>query len=162
MLEHIIKWGEIMYTIYQVQNGDTLASVASNFGISADNLSNLNGIMVGSVLTPGDFIVVPKVQTENPYFMEYVVKKGDSVYGIAKTNNVSPSHLLRLNGLNDTDVIYPNQKIMIPRRGVSFYITSDDDTLNDLVDFFNVSANELARQNRTIYLTNDQLIVYKK
>lgn len=151
-----------MYTIYQVQNGDTLASVASNFGISADNLSNLNGIMVGSVLTPGDFIVVPKVQTENPYFMEYVVKKGDSVYGIAKTNNVSPSHLLRLNGLNDTDVIYPNQKIMIPRRGVSFYITSDDDTLNDLVDFFNVSANELARQNRTIYLTNDQLIVYKK
>ena len=151
-----------MYTIYQVQNGDTLASVASNFGISADNLSNLNGIMVGSVLTPGDFIVVPKVQTENPYFMEYVVKKGDSVYGIAKTNNVSPSHLLRLNGLNDTDVIYPNQKIMIPRRGLSFYITSDDDTLNDLVDFFNVSANELARQNRTIYLTNDQLIVYKK
>lgn len=151
-----------MYTIYQVQNGDTLASVASNFGISADNLSNLNGIMVGSVLTPGDFIVVPKVQTENPYFMEYVVKKGDSVYGIAKTNNVSPSQLLRLNGLNDTDVIYPNQKIMIPRRGVSFYITSDDDTLNDLVDFFNVSANELARQNRTIYLTNDQLIVYKK
>ena len=151
-----------MYTIYQVQNGDTLASVASNFGISADNLSNLNGIMVGSVLTPGDFIVVPNVQTENPYFMEYVVKKGDSVYGIAKTNNVSPSHLLRLNGLNDTDVIYPNQKIMIPRRGVSFYITSDDDTLNDLVDFFNVSANELARQNRTIYLTNGQLIVYKK
>lgn len=151
-----------MYTIYQVQNGDTLASVASNFGISADNLSNLNGIMVGSVLTPGDFIVVPKVQAENPYFMEYVVKKGDSVYGIAKTNNVSPSHLLRLNGLNDTDVIYPNQKIMIPRRGLSFYITSDDDTLNDLVDFFNVSANELARQNRTIYLTNDQLIVYKK
>ena len=150
-----------MYTIYQVQNGDTLASVASNFGISADNLSNLNGIMVGSVLTPGDFIVVPKVQAENPYFMEYVVKKGDSVYGIAKTNNVSPSHLLRLNGLNDTDVIYPNQKIMIPRRGLSFYITSDDDTLNDLVDFFNVSANELARQNRTIYLTNDQLIVYK-
>ena len=151
-----------MYTIYQVQNGDTLASVASNFGISVNNLSSLNGIMVGSLLNPGDYIVVPKVQNENPYFREYVVKKGDSIYGIARANNISPSQLLRLNGLNDTDIIYPDQKIMLPRNGVSFYITEADDTLNDVTKGLNVSANELARQNGTIYLTNDQLIVYKK
>ena len=151
-----------MYTIYQVQNGDTLASVASNFGISVNNLSSLNGIMVGSLLNPGDYIVVPKAQNENPYFREYVVKKGDSIYGIARANNISPSQLLRLNGLNDTDIIYPDQKIMLPRNGVSFYITESDDTLNDVTKGLNVSANELARQNGTIYLTNDQLIVYKK
>lgn len=151
-----------MYTIYQVKNGDTLASVASNFGISANNLSNLNGIMVGSVLTPGDFIVVPKSQVGNPYFMEYVVKKGDNVYAIAKANNVNPSHLLRLNGLNDTDIIYPGQKIMVPRSGVMFYITGENDTFNDLIRFFGVNANEIARENGTIYLTGDQLIVYKK
>ena len=151
-----------MYTIYQVQNGDTLASVASKFGISVENLSNLNGIMVGSVLNPGDNIVVPKVQMENPYFVEYIVKKGDNVYEIAQANNINPSQLLKLNGLNETDMIYPNQKIMIPRRGVSFYITETDDTLNNVTKRLNVSANELARQNGTIYLTNDQLVVYKK
>lgn len=151
-----------MYTIYQVKNGDTLASVASDFGISVDNLSNLNGIMVGSVLNPGDFIVVPKKQEDNPYFMEYVVKKGDNVYAIAKAINVNPSFLLRLNGLNDSDIIYPGQKIMIPRSGVKFYITAFDDTFNDLVRFFGVDANEIVSQNRIIYLTSDQLIVYKK
>lgn len=151
-----------MYTIYQVQNGDTLASVASKFGISVNNLSSLNGIMVGSLLNPGDYIVVPKVQNENPYFREYVVKKGDSIYEIARANNISPSQLLRLNGLNDTDIIYPDQKIMLPRNGVSFYITEADDTLNDVTKGLNVSANELARQNGTIYLMNDQLLVYKK
>lgn len=151
-----------MYTIYQVQNGDTLASVASKFGISANNLSSINGIMVGSLLNPGEYIVVPKVQNENPYFREYVVKKGDSIYGIARTYNISPSQLLRLNGLNDNDTIYPGQKIMLPRSGVSFYITEEDDTLNDVTKGLNVSANDLARQNGTIYLTNDQLIVYKK
>lgn len=151
-----------MYTIYQVQNGDTLASVASKFGISVNNLSSLNGIMVGSLLNPGDYIVVPKVQSENPYFREYIVKKGDNIYEIARANNISPSQLLRLNGLNDTDIIYPDQKIMLPRNGVSFYITEADDTLNDVTKGLNVSANELARQNGTIYLTNDQLIVYKK
>ena len=151
-----------MYTIYQVKNGDTLASVASNFGTSVNNLSSLNGIMVGSVLSPGDFIVVPKVQMENPYFMEYTVKKGDNIYEISKFYNVSPSQLLKLNGLNETDIIYPNQKIMIPRREVSFYITEMDDTLGKVMRELNVSADELARQNGTIYLTNDQLIVYKK
>ena len=151
-----------MYTIYQVQNGDTLASVASKFGISLDMLSSLNGIMVGSLLNPGDYIVVPKVQSENPYFREYTVKKGDNIYEIARVNNISPSQLLRLNGLNDTDIIYPDQKIMLPRNGVSFYITEADDTLNDVTKGLNVSANELARQNGTIYLMNDQLLVYKK
>ena len=151
-----------MYTIYQVQNGDTLASVASKFGISVNNLSSLNGIMVGSLLNPGDYIVVPKIQNENPYFREYTVKKGDNIYEIARANNISPSQLLRLNGLNDTDIIYPEQKIMLPRNGVSFYITEADDTLNDVTKGLNVSANELARQNGTIYLMNDQLLVYKK
>ena len=51
---------------------------------------------------------------------------------------------------------------MIPRRGVSFYITEMDDTLGKVMRELNVSADELARQNGTIYLTNDQLIVYKK
>lgn len=151
-----------MYTIYQVQNGDTLASVASKFGISAENLSNLNGIMVGSILNPGDYIVVPKVQMENPYFVEYTVKKGDSIYELARRENVDPSQLLKLNGLNETDIIYVGQKIMLPRKGVSFYVTEMDDTLNKVLKRLNISANDLARQNGTIYLTNDQLLVYKK
>ncbi len=151
-----------MYTIYQVQNGDTLASVASKFGISLDMLSSLNGIMVGSVLNPGDYIVVPRMQVENPYFMEYTVKKGDNIYEIAKKFNIDSSQLLRLNGLNDTDIIYPNQIIMIPKNEVRFYITKPDDTLNKVTRELNVSANELARANEIIYLVNDQLLVYKK
>ena len=110
----------------------------------------------------GTFIVVPKVQMENPYFMEYTVKKGDNIYEISKVYNVSSSQLLKLNGLNETDIIYPNQKIMIPRKNVSFYVTGIDDTLDKVMRGLNVSADELARQNGTIYLTNDQLIVYKK
>ena len=162
LIRHIICWGEVMYTIYQVQNGDTLASVASKFGISAENLSNLNGIMVGSILNPGDYIVVPKVRMENPYFVEYIVKKGDSIYELARRENVDPSQLLKLNGLNETDIIYVGQKIMLPRKDVSFYVTEMDDTLNKVLKRLNVSANDLVRQNATIYLTNDQLLVYKK
>ena len=82
---HIIFWGDYMYTIYQVENGDTLASVASKFGTSLDNLSRLNGIMVGSVLKNGDYIVVPRKQMENPYFMEYMVKKVIAFMGLPES-----------------------------------------------------------------------------
>ena len=151
-----------MYSIYQVQSGDTLASVASKFGSSISDLSRLNGIMVGSILTPGEYIVVPKRQMENPYFVNYVVKKGDNIYDIAKKSNINPGQLLRLNGLNETDIIYPDQIILLPRSGVSFYVTENDDTLNNVTNTLKASADELARQNKTIYLMNDQLIVYKK
>lgn len=151
-----------MYSIYQVQSGDTLASVASKFGSSISDLSRLNGIMVGSILAPGEYIVVPKRQMENPYFVNYVVKKGDNIYDIAKKSNINPGQLLRLNGLNETDIIYPDQIILLPRSGVSFYVTENDDTLNNVTNTLKASADELARQNKTIYLMNDQLIVYKK
>lgn len=150
-----------MYTIYQVKQGDTLASVANKFNIPVEMLSSLNGIMVGTILNPGDNIVVPKTE-DNSYFSEYSVQKGDNIYSIARMYNTNPKHLLRLNGLNETDIIYPNQIINVPKQGVTFYVTEDNDTLNNLVDFFKVSANEINNQNKTIYLTNDQLIVYRK
>ena len=151
-----------MYSVYQVQSGDTLASVASEFGVSPEMLSNLNGIMVGSILTPGEVIVVPNKILENPYFREYTVKKGDNIYEITKANNIDFSQLLRLNGLNDTDIIYPGQKIMLPKKDVLFYITLENDTFDDLMKFFKVNADEIVKENGTIYLVNDQLFVHKK
>lgn len=151
-----------MYTIYQVQNGDTLASVASKFGLPINDLSNLNGIMVGTVLNPGDYIVVPRVENDNLYFRKYTIQKGDTIYDIARQYNISPSYLLRLNGLNENDVIYSGETIFIPKDDVSFFITGNDDTLNDVIRSLGASASEIANQNNTIYLSNDQLIVYKK
>ena len=50
-----------MYTIYQVESGDTLASISNKYGIPMNELSSINGIMMGTNLNPGDYIVVPKM-----------------------------------------------------------------------------------------------------
>lgn len=149
-----------MYKIYQVQAGDTLSSIAQKFNILKEDLAILNDISPASILIPSTNIIVPK--TTNPYFTDYIVKSGDNIYKIAKENNTTPSNILRLNGLNETDIIYPNQTITIPKKGTKFYITKQDDTLNSLLVQMEISPNELIKQNPTIYLTNDQLIVYKK
>lgn len=151
-----------MYAIYEVKEGDTLASIASKIGVPIDELSNINGIMVSKILSPGEYIVVPNKTNENLYFKRYNIQKGDTIYDIARRYGINPNDLLRLNGLNNADTIYPDDIIFVPRENVSFYITGMDDTLNGVLKKMNISADELASQNSTIYLTNDQLIIYRK
>ena len=148
-----------MYRIYEVQVGDTLTSVASKLGISPEVLANLNGININTDLNPNSFIVVPK---GTGLFDKYKVQKGDTVYEIAGVYNISPSQLLKLNGLNENDIIYPEQEILIPKSNVGFYVTEDADTISGVALKLNIPYEEIIGQNKTIYLMPDQLIVYKK
>ena len=151
-----------MYSVYKVQEGDTLVSVAQKYGVLASDLSQINGIMVGTVLNPGDYIIVPKMENENIYFSRYTVKDGDTMYSIARKYNIDPKFLLRLNGLNENDIIYVGDSIFVPKEGVKIYITGNDDTLNKVLSSLNISPSDLVNQNSTIYLTNDQLILYRR
>ncbi len=148
-----------MYRIYEVQNGDTLASVASRLGVSPEVLATLNGLNVSAILTPNSYIVVPNGDT---LFDKYIVKKGDTIYEIARRINVAPTQLLKLNGLGENEYIYPEQEILIPKSRTSFYVTGDSDTLNGVIRYLKTTADNIAKQNDTIYLVPDQLIVYKK
>ncbi len=150
-----------MYTIYQVMAGEDLEDVANKAGISVEELMMINGL-TDRKLTPGEYVVIPNQMGENMYFRRYTIEKGDTIYSIAREYNLNPKSLLRLNGLNENDTIYPGDTIFVPREDVVFYITGMDETLNDVSSKMGITPNDMARQNGTVYLTNDQLIVYKK
>ena len=95
---------------------------------------------------------------------EYVVKKGDSLYTIAKKYNVSVDDLLKVNGLTSA-LIYPNQVLIIPltnNGNVYFmeYVVKENDSLNLIADKYNVNINELKNYNNfeKLYLATDQVI----
>ena len=60
------------------------------------------------------------------------------------------------------DYIYPNQEILIPKSGYSYYITKDGDTLDTVSDTFNITQSKLLENNPTIYLLAGQILVKKK
>ena len=151
-----------MYTVYQILEGETLNDIANKVGISVEELVSINGITPNSQIKGGNYVVIPNKSSDNQYFKRYTIKKGDTIYAIARNYGINPSDLLRLNGLNNDDAIYPGDNIFIPKEGVTFYITKMDDTLNEVSRKMNITPNDLARVNPTIYLTNDQLLVYKK
>lgn len=146
-----------MYKVYQVMPGETLDSVAKKLGTTIEKLMELNGNIV---LTPGMNIIVPT--SGNDLFRTHTVKQGDNMYAIAKTYNAKYEDLIKLNGLNKEDYIYPGQELLIPNENVEIYITKEGSTLKDATSSLGADINGLLMQNDTLYLQPDQLIVYKK
>ncbi len=148
-----------MYDKYLIKEGETLEDIASKFNTSVDMILNINDIYSREYLRAGEEIIVPKNQES--YFTYYTVNQGDTLYQIARKYNINPSLLALLNGLNMEDYIYPNQRLIIPKSGYSFYITKDGDTLEIVRDKFNKNLGEILKYNETIYLLPGQLMINK-
>ena len=148
-----------MYDKYLIKEGETLEDIASRFNTSVDMILNINDIYSREYLRAGEEIIVPKNQES--YFTYYTVNQGDSLYQIARKYNINPSLLALLNGLNMEDYIYPNQRLIIPKSGYSFYITKDGDTLEIVRDKFNKNWEDILKYNETIYLLPGQLKINK-
>ena len=148
-----------MYKIYQIEYGDTLDIIANKVNTTVDNLKMINGIDENDIMA-GNLIIVPNNTSE--LFTMYTVKKGDTIYNIAAMYNTDPNTLLKLNGLNKDDYIYPGNELTIPNENVDVYITNENDTVVDVLNNLGVDIMTLARENNKIYVLEDQLMVHKK
>ena len=146
-----------MYNTYVVTNEDTLDSIANKFGITKEIIEQFNGYNLE--LVPGLKLIIPIINSD--YFNYYVIKQGDTVYKIANKYKLNLSLLAQLNGLNESDYIYPNQVLLVPKAGSILYFTTIGDTLNGVAKGLNVDVMDLIEENKNVYLQPEQLIVYK-
>ena len=98
----------------------------------------------------------------NDLYDTYIIKKGDTLFGISKQYNINPELLSLVNGLNMNDYIYENQEILIPKSGYSYYFTKSGDNLNDVLNLFKVNYNDFNKINNKIMLDEGQLFAYKR
>ncbi len=149
-----------MFDKYQIKNGDSILDISKKYNVEKEYLLNLNNIYNEQDLRVGMEIIVPK--TKEKYFDIYTIKSGDTLYKISEKYNINPELLANMNGLNMTDYIYPNQELIIPKSGYSYYITNEGDTLSLVASRFNTNINKLLEENDTIYLLGGQLLVSKR
>lgn len=83
---------------YIVQSGDTLYSIARKFNTNVNELIRLNNLS-GTALRVGQILKLPST-TETTQTI-YTVKRGDSLYSIAKTFNTTVDEIKRLNNLTN-------------------------------------------------------------
>ena len=149
-----------MYDKYLIEKGEDINSIAKKFLTKESVLMEINNIPFPDYFREGKEIIVPI--NKEKYFEYYTIKKADSLYKIARENNVNPELLALLNGLDPDDYIYPNQEIMLPKNNYSYYVTAEGDTIDLILKKFNVDKNTFMKQNETIYLMPGQLLVKKK
>jgi LysM repeat protein len=138
---------------YTVIKGDTLYSIANKFNMSVNELKNLNSL-TSNTIYPGQVLSVypsvPSAQT-----ITYVVKKGDSLYSIAKSFGTTVDAIKNANGLT-TDNIYTYQSLIIPLSfSIGEYLVKKGDTLYSIASKYNISVETLKALNNlgfdTIY-----------
>jgi len=97
-------------TIYIVQKGDTLYSIAKRFNTTVQNIVNNNGISNPNLIYPGQSLIIAKstanIQTK---YMSYRIKRGDTLWGIANKYNTTVNELAYINGIRNVNRIYINQ-----------------------------------------------------
>ncbi len=149
-----------MYQIYKVESSDTLEKIAHKFGTSIEKLREINGL--GDIYA-GGYILVPNqmMKHDSDLYMTYIVQKGDNAYAIARQYGVPYETLLRINGLDENDYIYPNQQLLIPRNSNEVYVTKDTDTIQSLYNAYKNNWDSFLSQNQTIYVVPDQMVTYK-
>ena len=97
------------YSEYIVQKGDSLWKISRDYNITVKDLIELNNLTT-TTLQIGDKLLVPiKLNQEKTY----IVKSGDTLWSIAKDNNVTVNELKGKNNLT-SNLLSIGQTLIIP------------------------------------------------
>ena len=135
---------------YVVKRGDTLYSIANRFGLTVNELKNLNNLS-GDALSVGQILKINNQSITNGNYDKYTVKIGDSLYKIAQIYNTSVDNLKRINNL-DSDMLMIGQILNVPKNNLdsnntSTYTVRSGDTIYSIARQFNITPDELKSLN---------------
>jgi len=145
---------------YTIKPGDTLWKIANNCNISVDDIVKLNNLD-STVIYPGQIIKLSEScaarQDGNEYIDEvnnyYTVRRGDTLYSIARLFGTTPQELINQNNLS-SDLLIIGQRLIVPRNNYIEYSVQKGDTLYNIASRYNTTVQIIRELNN---LTSDLL-----
>jgi membrane-bound lytic murein transglycosylase D len=160
-------------TRYRVATGDSVASVARRFETTIDVVREINDLPVGKLTVgsdlsvPAPVVLPPKVARAAALFDRperrgrrhahiHVVRRGDSLWGIAHRQGLDVHQLASLNGMEANTPLHAGQHVKLASsttessattpRPVTYTVRSGD-TLAQISRLFQVSAAQISHWN---------------
>ncbi len=139
--------GQITPRSHRVRKGETMAAIAQRYGMTAARLAEMNGLSANASLRAGRHLTLPEqlprtlggaaptaavaaaesaapspanaTAASAPVGEFYVVRRGDSLEGIAARVSVPQAELLKMNSLRNPDFLYEGQRLRIAGEAVA-------------------------------------------
>ena len=162
-------------------SGETLSSIARDFGVSAALISAANNVGSVDSITAGTTLFIPSPDGHLPsgasYLGVHIVQPGDALSSIAASFGVTLQNVMAANGISDPNHIEAGQIIKIPSGNVvaatptptatpvpkTTYTVQSGDTLFAIATRFNVTVDALMAANgltdRNYVYTGEVLVI---
>ena len=102
---------------YTVERGDTLGDIARDQGVSLADLVDVNSIINGNLIYPGQVLVIPGDETEPD--VVHIVVRGETLSAIASLYSSTVSVLVERNAISNPNLIRIGENIVISGSGPS-------------------------------------------
>ncbi len=159
---------------YTVQRGDTLTSIVNRYGTTVDTIMRINNLE-SDFLRVGQELFVPRTPIEEvipvePTVALYNVKKGDTLWSIARRFGTTVSILKTLNNLSsnlikiDQELMVPITPPITPPEGTTLFIVKKGDTLSSIAKAFETSVSAIKEINKleTDLIRTGQILLVPK
>ena len=101
---------------YIVQTGDTISTIAANFGISVNTILWENDLNAYSLIRPGNKLVILPMSG-----IAHKVTRGDTLASIASKYGVDANIIMEANKLANAEMLSVDQKLIIPGGKKTYY-----------------------------------------
>ena len=116
----------------------------------------------GKWVDPSDYLLGKKIFAQNSEsedkYLEYKIKKGDTLSGIALKFNTSVNELVRLNNIKDPNVIMAGTTILVAGSSYTTYTVKPGDNLSVIARKYNTTWESIYELNKSVIGNNANLI----
>ena len=136
---------------YIIKKGDSLYSIANKYNTTVEELKRINNL-TSNILSIGQVLKLPSDKANNVEKEEntisYTVKKGDSLYSIARKYDTTIDRIKDLNNLT-TNLLSIGQVLLIPTDAnlETTYTVKKGDSLYSIAKKYNTTVDRLKQLN---------------
>lgn len=154
-----------------VRPGETLFSIAQQYGVTVDDLVQANGLTSADLIVVGQKLRIPGGDVDREAQSEgapgtHIVQAGETLSSIAMQYGVTVEEIAQASGISVSSILQVGQKLTIPGRAPQpvamsapasepapepapeVYVVQPGDTLEGIAQRFGTSVASLARANR--------------
>ncbi|MFK5976223.1 MAG: LysM peptidoglycan-binding domain-containing protein [Sulfurovum sp.] len=155
----------VKYRKYKIRRGDMVSTVAKRYKISEKKLRRANNLKKGAILKLGKYLQIPYIQTKTVLvdsstknvrkksnkFKKYIIKKGDTLFTIARKHHTTTKEIREVNRLKKGAILKLGRELKVPVNtyfsGLAGYLIQRGDTLFTIARAHKTTVVEVREAN---------------